>query len=151
MKKNSKLQDFINAIDTEVLQPKLTKYELINRSLDSNELITDFFLELLGFDNPYRVYHKGEYRLIYRIEGYDCEIFISPTMNNIPNWIDELGEYQELSKSEYNKHFTIEVLKTCHNGGYGVFINNLDNHLTTLTHSKDLYNFLNIVKAYGYD
>lgn len=149
--KKSKLQDFIDAFEKETSQIQLTKEELINRSLDSNELISDFFLELLGFDEPYRVYHKGEYRLIYRINGYDCEIFISPTMNNIPNWIDEHGEYQELSPSEYNKHFTVQVLKTCHNGGYGIFINNLNNHLTTLAYAKDLYNFLNIVKADGYN
>lgn len=73
---------------------------------------------------------------MFTIEGYDCQIIVSPKPNYFCESVDE-----EV-KQTVNSNFEIE-----NTGDWSVYVNGLENHLITFNHQEELLRFLRLVKA----
>ena len=108
----------------------------VNRH-NSNEMLCADFLLSVGFSNPTRWFDKRwqQFRIIYKIEGYDCDILISPS----PQTVGEMTPEQQVDDfSEINK------LESHHIGDWQIFVNSTENHVATFNYKNQLYDFMAI-------
>lgn len=102
----------------------LTKDFIISKGFSKGEI---------WFDNIWK-----QYRVFYKIEGYDCDILLSPA----PQTIGEMTQEQQL---EYFSD--IELLENHHYGDWHVYINSFNNHLTTFNYQSELIELMRLCRA----
>jgi hypothetical protein len=100
--------------------------------------ITSDFLIKTGFEID-RIWsdHAKQFRITFKIEGYDCDILISPVPQAIPEPIQR--QVDDFSDINFLKHY--------HINDWGIFVNSMDNHLTTFRYEKELINLMKICKT----
>ena len=102
-----------------------------------SKLLCHKFLIDIGCEQPKRYfdYRCEQFRIYYKIEGYDCDILISPS----PQVVGEISP-----ATQVDEFSDIEFLKMHHIGDWSIFINTTHNHLASV-HTED--ELLNLLKA----
>lgn len=117
------------------------KYEAQNKALHIadvvcsaypyNEHICADFLISKGFSKATRWfdYRWKRFRVYYKIEGYDCDILLSPA----PQVVGDMTPEQQVDNFS-----DVDLLENHHYGDWHVYVNSIDNHLTTLNARSEL-------------
>ncbi|KXX72758.1 hypothetical protein [Flammeovirga sp. SJP92] len=115
----------------------ILKYE--KEGQHNEEICVDFLLSK-GFSTAKRWFDKKweQFRVYYKIEGYDCDILLSPTPQSIGDMT------QEEQVDEFSE---IQILEKHHYGDWHVYINTIDNHLTTLNEQRELVELMKTCKC----
>jgi hypothetical protein len=100
--------------------------------------ITSDFLIKMGFEIG-RIWseHDQQFRITFKIKGFDCDILISPIPQTIPEPIQR----------QVDDFSAINFLKNYHINDWGIFVNSMDNHLASFRYEKELIDFMKICKC----
>lgn len=109
-----------------------TNYENSN---DANCFLCADFLISKGFSKAVRWFddRRGQFRVYYKIEGYDCDILLSPA----PQVVVDIKPEQQVDDFS-----DIELLENHHYGDWQVYVNTTENHLTTLNEQSELIDLM---------
>lgn len=114
--------------------------------MDDNKRISHEFLLEHGFENPSRYWckHQEQFRLCYKIEGYDCDVLVSPMPQVVPNEYNEFGDGVHFMPPEVqvDEFSSISTLQGHHTGDFQVFINSFENHCATFEYEQQLLIFM---------
>lgn len=108
--------------------------------LKNNKPLSADFLISKGFSKAERWfdYIWNQFRIYYKIDGYDCDILLSPA----PQVIGDATINQQVD------YFSdIEFLKEHHYGDWHVYVNSINNHLTTLNKCSELIDLMKICRC----
>jgi hypothetical protein len=84
----------------------------------------------------------NQFRLSYTIEGYDCTVIVSP----LPQIA--MSGYNLMSpKVQVENLSSMEDLKVHNIGDYQVYINTMNNHLTTLNSQNEMLELFSAMKV----
>jgi len=102
-----------------------------------SNLLCHEFLISIGCEQPIRYfdYIWKQFRIYYKIEGYDCDILISPS----PQVVGEISPSKQVDEFS-----DVEFLKMHHIGDWSIFVNTTQNHLACV-HTED--ELINLLKA----
>jgi hypothetical protein len=103
-------------------------------------LITSDFLISKGFSKAERWfdYRWGQFRVFYKIKGYDCDILVSPSPQVVGDMTPE-EQVEEFSD--------VKLLESHHIGDWHIYVNSFENHLLTIHETKELIDFMKICKC----
>jgi hypothetical protein len=95
------------------------------------------FLLSAGFSKPIRWFDLRweQFRVFYKIKGYDCDILISPS----PQTVGEMSIEQQVD--DFSE---IKVIELHHVGDWQVFVNCPENHVATFNYKQQLNDFMAI-------
>jgi len=85
------------------------------------------------FDNRWK-----QFRVYYKIEGYDCDILLSPA----PQVVGDMTPEQQVDEFS-----DVDLLENHHYGDWHVYINSFDNHLTTLNECSELIELMRVCRC----
>jgi len=102
-------------------------------------LCADFLISK-GFSKAERWFDKKwkQFRVYYKIEGYDCDILISPS----PQVIGDIAP-----KEQVDCFSEVKILEKHHYGDWHVYVNSVDNHLTTLNECSELIELMLVCRS----
>ncbi len=127
-------QKIINSTKHKNMQTDSKKHET---PTDANNVLCSDFLISKGFSKAVRFfdYRWKQFRVYYKIEGYDCDILLSPS----PQYIDDMSPEEQVDEFS-----DIEILENHHYGDWQVYVNSFDNHLTTLNDCSELIDLMRV-------
>jgi len=107
---------------------------------DANRLLCVDFLISKGFSKAERWFDNRwkQFRVYYKIDGYDCEILISPA----PQVVGDMTPEQQVD--DFSE---ISILENHHYGDWQVYVNSTENHLTTLTEQSELIELMRVCRS----
>jgi len=85
------------------------------------------------FDNTWK-----QFRVYYKIEGYDCDILLSPA----PQVVGDMTPEQQVDDFS-----DVGLLENHHYGDWHVYVNSIDNHLTTLNECSELIELMRLCRC----
>ena len=102
-------------------------------------LCADFLISI-GFSKATRWFDSRwkQFRVYYKIEGYDCDILLSPA----PQVVGDMTPEQQVDDFS-----GIELLENNHYGNWQVYVNSFDNHLTTLNECSELIELMSVCRC----
>lgn len=107
---------------------------------DANRLLCADFLISKGFSEAVRWFDNRwkQFRVYYKIEGYDCDILLSPT----PQVVGDMSPEQQV-----NDFSDIPTLENHHYGDWNIYVNSIRNHLTTLNEQSELIELMRVCRC----
>lgn len=102
-----------------------------------NKLLTPAFLKSVGFSSAIRWWDKrlNQFRVSYKIKGYDCDILLSPLPQT---------HFDKTPEEQVNDFSDIEFLENDHVGIWHVFVNSQANHVASFNYQDELFQFMEI-------
>jgi len=103
------------------------------------ELCADFLISK-GFSTATRWfdYRCEQFRVYYKIEGFDCDILLSPAPQTVGGMTPE---------QQVDEFSDVEILENHHFGNWDVYVNSIDNHLTTLNYCSELIELMRVCQC----
>lgn len=130
-------------------QQELTK--TTTNAFDGYAVLCADFLISKGFSKAVRWFDKRweQYRVYYKIEGYDCDILLSPCPQVVPNNWNAYGDGIHFMPPEIqvDEFSDIEMLEKHHIGDWHVYVNKVENHLTTLNECSELIELMRVCRC----
>jgi hypothetical protein len=117
---------------------------------DENNVLCADFLISKGFSKAVRWfdYRWEQFRVYYKIDGYDCDILLSPCPQTVPNYFTENGDLYWMPPEHQVDDFSeIEILENHITEDWHVYINSVDNHLTTLNECSELIDLMRVCRC----
>jgi len=106
----------------------------VNRLLCADFLISKGFSKAeRWFDNRWK-----QFRVYYKIDGYDCDILISPC----PQVVGDMTPEQQVD--DFSE---VLILENYHIGDWNVYTNSTENHLTTLNEKSELIELMRVCRC----
>ena len=106
----------------------------VNRLLCADFLISKGFSKAeRWFDNRWK-----QFRVYYKIDGYDCDILISPC----PQVVGDMTPEQQVD--DFSE---VSILENYHIGDWNVYTNSTENHLTTLNEKSELIELMRVCRC----
>jgi hypothetical protein len=110
-------------------------FEIIIEEEDTDKELTSQYLLDMNFLPSRRWDEKlNQFRLVYEIEGYDCDILISPH----PNTIEELTPENQIEMDLAS----IPFLESHHTGDWNVYAGSLNTHIATFHYWEEVQSLL---------
>ena len=105
----------------------------------NNELCADFLISK-GFSKAVRWFDDRlkQFRVYYKINGYDCDILLSPAPQVVGYMTPE---------EQVDEFSDVEILENHHYGDWKVYVNSFDNHLTTLNECSELIDLMRVCRC----
>jgi len=100
------------------------------------KFIDSKFFKKYGFNKPVRFWCNvhSVFKIYYKIEGYDSDILVVP----VP---------QIINPAELERLSTIESLEYHHVNDFQIYINSMDNHITTFNYESEIIDFMIMCKC----
>ena len=101
------------------------------------KMITPGFLKSVGFSDATRWWDKrlNQFRVSYRIKGYNCDILLSPLPETL---------FGKTPEEQINDFSDIEFMENNHVGIWHVFVNSEANLVASFNYHDELYQFMEI-------
>ena len=109
-------------------------------AIDGYAVLCADFLISKGFSKATRWFDNRwkQFRVYYKIEGYDCDILLSPA----PQVVGDMTPEQQV-----NEFSVVGLLENHHYGAWHVYVNSIDNHLTTLNECSELIELMRVCRC----
>jgi len=130
-------QKIINSTKLKIMQTDSKKHIT---PTDANNVLCADFLISKGFSKAVRWfdYTWKQFRVYYKIDGYDCDILFSPAPQVVGNMTPE---------EQVDEFSNVEILENHHYGDWHVYVNSVDNHLTTLNECSELIDLMRVCRC----
>lgn len=119
---------------------KYKNSESTEPAITDHTLLSAEFLISKGFSKATRWFDSRwkQFRVYYKIEGYDCHILLSPC----PQFVGDMSP-----KKQVDDFSDIKSLENHHYGDWHVYVNSVDNHLTTLNECLELIELMRLCRC----
>lgn len=108
---------------------------------DQKKYLTPAFFADYGFSEPIRYWNDkdNQFSIYYKIDGFDCDILVSPMMQVVGNGIDTVP-----IKMQIDDFSDMDFLKNHNVGNYKVYINSFQNPVACFQYEFEMLNFMSI-------